>query len=161
LAPLDAGEICQALIAEYRPLAEQRGIDIRAALPGLRVRADRGLLHRSLSNVIANAVQNTREKGAVRIGAERRGKRIRLSVLNTGARIPEDLLGRLFEPFYRPDPARSRNRGRSGLGLSIVKKSLDRMGVPFALENTAEGVVFWMDLEPADRALEKIPAESR
>jgi two-component system sensor histidine kinase VanS len=150
LVPLDAGELCKALAAEYRPLAEQRGIEIRAALPGLMVRADRGLLHRSLSNVMANAVQNTRENGAVRIAAERRGKAVRVSVLNTGAYIPEESLSRLFEPFYRPDPARSRNRGRSGLGLTIVKKSLDRMGVPFALENTAEGVVFWMDLEAAD-----------
>ena len=97
------------------------------------IRADRGLLYRSLSNVIANAVQNTRENGAVRIGAERRGKLIRLFVLNTGAYIPEESLSRLFEPFYRPDPARSRNHARSGLGLAIVKKSLDRMGVPFAL----------------------------
>jgi two-component system sensor histidine kinase VanS len=149
LLPLDAAEICKALIAEYRPLAEQRGIEISAALPGLMVRSDRGLLHRALSNVIANAVQNTQENGAVRIGAERRGNRIRLSVLNTGARIPEEFLGRLFGPFYRPDPARSRNRARSGLGLAIVKKSLDCMGIPFALENSGEGVVFWMDLEPA------------
>jgi two-component system sensor histidine kinase VanS len=42
-----------------------------------------------------------------------------------------------------------RNRGRSGLGLAIVKKSLDRMGIPFGLENTGEGVVFWMDVEAA------------
>jgi two-component system sensor histidine kinase VanS len=149
LVPLDAAEIGRALIAEYRPLAEQRGIAISAALPGLMVRSDRGLLHRALSNVIANAVQNTPENGTVRMGAEKRGDRIRLSVLNTGARIPEESLSRLFEPFYRPDPARSRNRARSGLGLTIVKKSLDRMGVPFGLENSDEGVVFWMDVEAA------------
>ncbi|MDR0730701.1 MAG: HAMP domain-containing histidine kinase [Treponema sp.] len=147
--PLDLAEIGRALAAEYRPLAEQRGIEIHAALPGLGVRADPGLLHRALSNVVANAVQNTPENGAVRIAAERRGKLVRLSVLNTGACIPAESLDRLFEPFYRPDPARGRNQGRSGLGLTIVKKSLDRMGVPFALENTAEGVVFWLDLEAA------------
>jgi two-component system sensor histidine kinase VanS len=150
LVPLDAAELCKALAAEYRPLAEQRGIEIRADLPGLRVRADRGLLYRALSNVIANAVQNTPENGAVRISAEKRGERIRLSVLNIGARIPEEFLGRLFEPFYRSDPARSRGRARSGLGLSIVKKSLDRMGIPFALENSGEGVIFWMDVEAAE-----------
>jgi two-component system sensor histidine kinase VanS len=145
--PQDPAEICKALIAEYRPLAEQRGIEIHTDLPGLKVRADRGLLHRALSNVIANAVQNTPENGAVRISAEKRGNLIRLAVLNTGAYIPEEFPDRLFESFYRPDPARSRNHARSGLGLTIVKKSLDRMGIPFALENTGEGVVFWMDLE--------------
>jgi two-component system sensor histidine kinase VanS len=148
--PLDLAEICNTLIAGYRPLAEQRGIKISAALPGLRVRCDRGLFCRALSNVIANAVQNTPENGTVRVSVEGRGKGIRLSVLNSGARIPEEILGRLFEPFYRPDPARSRWNGRSGLGLTIVKRSLDRLGIPFALENSGEGVVFWMDLEPAE-----------
>ncbi|MDR3147499.1 MAG: HAMP domain-containing histidine kinase [Treponema sp.] len=150
-APPDLAELCAALVAEYRPLAEQGGIEIKAELPGVRVRADRGLLYRALSNVVANAVQNTQKNGMVRIGAERRGKTIRLSVLNTGAHISEESLDRLFEPLYRPDPARSqsrgRSRGRSGLGLSIVKKSLERMGIPFALENSSQGVIFRMDLE--------------
>ncbi|MDR2135316.1 MAG: HAMP domain-containing histidine kinase [Treponema sp.] len=144
---LDLAELCAALAAEYRPLAEQGGVEIRADLPGFRVRADRGLLRRALSNVIANAVQNTPENGTARIGAERRGGKIRLSVLNSGARIGGESPDRLFEPFYRPDPARGRNR--SGLGLAIVKKSLDRMGIPFGLENSSRGVLFWMDLDPA------------
>jgi two-component system sensor histidine kinase VanS len=149
LIPLDLAEVGDSLIAGYRPLAEQRGVTISAAFPAATVRADRNLLLRALSNVIANAVQNTRENETIRIGAEKRERHIRLSVLNTGAHIPDEFLHRLFEPFYRPDPARSRNSARSGLGLTIVKKSLDRMGIPFALENSKEGVVFWMDLEPA------------
>jgi two-component system sensor histidine kinase VanS len=148
IMPLDVAEIGDSLIAEYRPLGEQRGVKIVSAFPAALVRADRNLLRRVLSNVLANAVQNTPENETIHIGAEKRGERhIRLSVLNTGAHIPDELLPRLFDPFYRLDPARGRNRGGSGLGLTIVKKSLDFMGIPFALENSGEGVLFWMDLE--------------
>jgi two-component system sensor histidine kinase VanS len=152
---LDLAELGNAIIAEYRPIADRGNLEIRADFSALRsigfVRADRAMLRRALSNALANAVQNTPEHGTIRIGTEDRGGRtIRLSILNTGV-IPPESLSRLFEPFYRLDPARSRdgsshNGGRSGLGLTIIKKSLDRMGVPFALENADEGVLFWMDL---------------
>ena len=102
-------------------------------------------MQRVLSNVIANAVQNTQEGGTIRIEAAE-GKSLRLSITNTGARIPEENLARLFDPFYRLDTARTRHGSQNGLGLTIVKKALDRMGFPFALENSNEGVVFWVEL---------------
>jgi two-component system sensor histidine kinase VanS len=125
--PLDPEEIVVSLLAASRPIAEQRGLNITTAFSGHRVRADRNLLCRALSNVISNAVQNTPENGSIRIKTEHaEGGCIRLTVLNTGNRIS----------------------GRNGLGLTIVKKSLDRMGIPFALEDSSEGVLFRMDLPP-------------
>jgi two-component system sensor histidine kinase VanS len=157
LLSLDLAEIGDSLIAEDRPLADQRGLEIRLEIlppagltepPRLTVRSDRNLLYRSLSNVLANAVQNTPDGGVIHISVEEREKGIvRLTILNTGARVSEDVRSRLFDPFYRLDPARSRSDNRSGLGLTIVKKTLDRLKTPFGLDNTAEGVVFWMDLE--------------
>jgi two-component system sensor histidine kinase VanS len=149
---LDLAELGNSLIAEYRPIAERRNLEILADLSAPQVRADKGMLRRSLSNVIANAVQNTPEQGSIRITTEDRGGRtLRLNILNTGALIPPESLSRIFEPLYRLDPARTHNDssrfdGRSGLGLAIIKKSLDLMDVPFALENSGEGVLFWMDL---------------
>jgi two-component system sensor histidine kinase VanS len=148
LLSLDPAELAASLAEEYRPLAAGRGIDLRVEVPPLPVRADRQLLRRALSNVIANAVQNTPAGGSVRVGAEEAGNRgLRLRVLNTGAAIPGELLPRLFEPFFHLDPARSGRQ--SGLGLTLVKKALDRMKVPFALENTPEGVLFWVELPRA------------
>ena len=69
--------------------------------------------------------------------------------MNTGARIDDEILPKLFDPFYRVDKARSRKGGRSGLGLTIVKKTLEAMDIAFALENTTDGVLFWMDLPRA------------
>jgi two-component system sensor histidine kinase VanS len=147
LLPLNLAEIGNALIAEYQPIAEQRGVKILAELPEVSIWADRRLLHRALSNVISNAVQNTPENETVQIRGERRKNRfLRFCILNRGVQIPNDLLSRLFEPFYRLDPARKQGGPRSGLGLTIVQKSLERMKISFALENVSEGVLFWMDL---------------
>jgi len=143
---LDLADLGRTVLAEYRPLAEQRGLLIQGDFPSVSVKANRNLLQRVLSNVIANAVQNTPEGGTIRIEAME-GKTLRLSITNTGARIPEEVIPRLFEPFYRLDTARTRHGTQSGLGLVIVKKALDRMGFPFALENSSEGVVFWVDFE--------------
>nr|WP_315990963.1 ATP-binding protein [Desulforamulus aquiferis] len=70
----------------------------------------------------------------------------RLCVLNAGARIDEAILPKLFDPFYRVEQARSRKNGRSGLGLTIVRKTLEAMNIDFTLKNTSDGVLFWMNL---------------
>jgi two-component system sensor histidine kinase VanS len=150
---LDLAELGNIVLDEYSALAEQRGLMIQGAFPGISIQADRNLLQRVISNVIANAVQNTPPGGRIRIETEK-DKHLRLKILNTGAQIPEELISRLFEPFYRLDIARTRpvqtmfaaNDTQSGLGLAIVKKALDRMKFPFALKNTPEGVLFWVDL---------------
>ncbi|NIK21695.1 signal transduction histidine kinase [Paenibacillus lupini] len=93
-----------------------------------------------------NAVQNTPNGGEIRIWSESIAYQYRLCVLNIGVRIDNTALPKLFDPFYRVDKARSRNNERSGLGLAIVRKTLESMNVDFTLENTAEGVLFWMNL---------------
>jgi len=145
---MDLSELNNTVLAEYRPLAELAGLLIQGEFPRVSVFADRALLQRVFSNVMANAVQYTHEGGAIRIANEGsvEGKSLRVSILNTGARIPEEIVSRLFEPFYRLDTARTRHDTQSGMGLAIVKKALDRMKIPFALENTGEGVLFWVDL---------------
>jgi two-component system sensor histidine kinase VanS len=143
---LDLQEPGNAVLTEYQPLAEQCGIVIQGVFPHVKVKADRNLLKRVLSNVMANAIQNTPECGVIKIETDKQTS-LHLSILNTGAHIPDEVLSRLFEPFYRLDTARTRHGAQTGLGLAIVKKALDRMAVPFSLENTAEGVRFSMELQ--------------
>jgi Signal transduction histidine kinase len=140
--------VVESILSSLQPLIDAKGLHITVSLPeSLICRTDRRLIGISLSNVIMNAVQNTPENQRIKIWHEVGQKQgIRLCVLNTGAYIAEDELPKLFEPFYRVDKARSRSQGRSGLGLAIVDKSLRRMDAAFSLENTPEGVLFWMEL---------------
>jgi two-component system sensor histidine kinase VanS len=141
---IDLAELGNSVLAGYLPLAEQKALVIEGGFKSATVLADYNLLRRVLSNVISNAVQNTVRGGVIRIETEQE-KQVRVRILNTGAKIPQEILPRLFDPFYRMDAARTRGT-QTGLGLTIVKKALDSMKIPFALENTSEGVLFWMDL---------------
>lgn len=143
--PVSLSELLASVLTEYRPLAERNDLRIELDVASdTIVSADRALLRRALSNVIANAVQNTPERQMIRVWTEAAGDGVRLCVLNHGARIADT--ARLFEPFYRVDTARSSGQGRSGLGLTIVKKAFERMRFPFALENSGDGVCFWVAL---------------
>ncbi|GHT98141.1 sensor protein VanSB [Spirochaetia bacterium] len=145
--PLPLAELVTSVLSEYRAVAERNGQTITADIPGITISADRNMFRRALSNVISNAVQNTTENETIHLWTgEETGGTIRLNILNPKAHIDGEILQRLFEPLYRIDAARNRNASRSGLGLTIVKKALDRMGIAFALENTEQGVLFWMDL---------------
>ena len=144
---LDLGRMVAELLPSFQTLAEATGKRINFNLPeGKTCLADKKMLTKVLSNVMLNAVQNTSEGGEIRIWSEDIADQYRLCVLNTGTRIDEELLPKLFDPFYRADKARSRKDSRSGLGLTIVQKTLEAMDVDFALENTDEGVLFWLDL---------------
>ena len=144
---LDLGRVTAELLPSFWTLAERGGARINFNISeGKTCLADKKMLKKVLSNVILNAVQNTPAGGEIRIWSEDVADQYRLHVLNTGAHIDKELLPRLFDPFYRADKARSRKDSRSGLGLTIVQKTLETMGAEFALENIDEGVLFWLDL---------------
>jgi two-component system sensor histidine kinase VanS len=151
LEKIELADVVRSVVASHQTLSEAKEQKIIVDLPDtLTCKADRNMLARVLSNVVLNAVQNTPEKGEIQIYSKVQGNEtIRLSVLNKGVSVHEETLSKIFEPFYREDKARSSGQGRSGLGLAIVKKTLDCMAIPFDIENTERGVLFWMDL-PVD-----------
>ena len=144
---LDIGHMVAGMLPDYQTLSEVTGLRIVTEIPhGQIYLTDPKLFQKALSNIISNAVQNTPEGGEIRIWSEPVAHGYRLCVLNMGAKIDDAVLPKLFDPFYRVDQARSRKGGQSGLGLTIVRKTLEAMNADFALENTAEGVLFWMTL---------------
>jgi two-component system sensor histidine kinase VanS len=140
--------VVTSVLISFQALIEANEQQISVTLPDdLHCMIDISLFNRVLSNVIMNAVQNTPRQGEIRIWSEDQDETtIKLCILNTGAHIEEKLLEKLFEAFYRRDKARSKYQGRSGLGLTLVKKSLDHIQLPFALKNTEAGVLFWVRL---------------
>lgn len=138
----------ESVLPLITPLSESKDLDLSVEISDDNIfRTDAKMLERVLSNVMLNAVQNTPEHGAVRIWSAKGDEdAVLFNISNTGERIDEELMSKLFEPFFRLDKARSRSSGHNGLGLTIVKRTLDRLEIPFSLENTDDGVLFWMQL---------------
>lgn len=101
------------------------------------VLADRELLQRVLNNL----VDNSRKYGAnaLSFGSVCEGDTVTLWMEDNGPGVPEEQLPYLFEPFYRGDAARTKPGAGSGLGLAVVKKSMQQMGGNVRAENAPGG----------------------
>ncbi|MFI0355915.1 sensor histidine kinase [Actinomadura sp. 9N407] len=96
---------------------------------GLKVRGDEELLVNAIRNLIDNAVAYSPEHTRVVVATRRADDQfVEINVTDQGIGIPEDELERIFERFYRVDPARSRQTGGTGLGLAIVKHVTTKHG---------------------------------
>ena len=118
--------------------AKAKDVVVRAdiAPDAERLFADPTALRQVLGNLVENAVRHT-SAGTVRIATRRDGELITLVVTDTGSGIPPEHLPRIFERFYRADPARSREQGGTGLGLSIVRHLVESHGGVASAESTA------------------------
>jgi two-component system sensor histidine kinase SenX3 len=119
---VDVDDLVDRSIDEVRTVAAASNVDFivgdssRASIYG-----DRGQLQTAIRNLLANAVSYS--PGGTRVAVEARvtGSMVEIMVKDQGIGIPSNDLDRIFERFYRVDPARSRVTGGTGLGLSIVK----------------------------------------
>ena len=144
---IDLSVLITSVTQEYFTIAESRGQTLTIDIPqGIICYADKNMLGRAISNIIMNAIQNAPDNEFVKVWREKRGTAVRLFILNTNSHIDEAIDSKLFEPFYRVDKARSRSVNRSGLGLTLVKRMLDKMNIAFSLENSGNDVLFWMEL---------------
>ena len=81
-----------------------------------------------LHNLVDNACRHTFEKSDIYIRWEKMRDRVILKVKDSGEGIPEQYLQRVFERFFRMDPSRSREKGGTGVGLALVKQSMEKHG---------------------------------
>jgi two-component system heavy metal sensor histidine kinase CusS len=118
---VDLATEVRELFEFYDALADDRGVEL-ALVGGATVPGERLMMRRAISNLLSNAVNRTARGGCVnvRIEAADAGA-IRLTVENPGETISAEHLPRLFERFYRVDPARQRLSDGAGLGLAITR----------------------------------------
>jgi signal transduction histidine kinase len=112
----------------------------------LTLRADARRLRQILVNLLSNASRHTPPDGVIGIAATIAGGETLLSVSNTGSRLTPDECARVFDRFYRTDPARQKSTGGTGLGLSIVKHLVEAHGGRVWAESNAAGVAFHVAL---------------
>ena len=135
--PFSLAQLTAEVIGTLELLAGEEGIDIRLqiASDADMVEADRDRIRQVLSNLIENAVKYNRRDGWVLVSAERSGRKVGVSVRDSGIGIPAVEIPRVTERFFRTEKSRSRPRGGSGLGLSIVKHILAAHGTTLHIES--------------------------
>lgn len=122
-------DMVQSAVDASRGLADARDVNVKVMkFPNVRVMGNKELLTIAISNLVSNAVNYSDVGGSVGIGVDVRDATVEISVADSGVGIPEDELARVFERFYRTDPARHRNTGGTGLGLAIVKHIIQGHG---------------------------------
>lgn len=126
--PLEAPErieierVVERAVDAVRVAAEAKRIRISCrVVDAVAVLGDESMLVMAMQNLVANAVQYSPEGSHVGVGVRLNDDLVELSVTDKGVGIAPDDAARVFERFYRVDPARSRVTGGTGLGLSIAK----------------------------------------
>jgi two-component system heavy metal sensor histidine kinase CusS len=134
-----AADESQALLDFYEAVADDKGISLTAQGNG-SIEGDRLMFRRALSNLLSNALRHTPAGGNVRIIVIALPNGTEVSVENTGEDIDPEVLPRLFDRFYRADPARAHpTSDGAGLGLAITKAIVEAHGGRASVKS-AQGV---------------------
>ncbi len=121
-APVRLDELVRDSFADTQILGQASGVRVElAACDEATVSGDAHRLRQLLLNLADNAVKYNKEGGAVTMALRRAGDAVEFTLQNTGAGIPGELLPRVFDRFFRADPAHSAAAEGCGLGLSIAQ----------------------------------------
>jgi signal transduction histidine kinase len=127
----------QGMAAAYAAEGVALETDVEERVPAVRVDIER--MGEVLGNLLENALRHTERGGRVTISAARRGPELELAVADSGEGIAREHLERVFERFYRIDPARSRAHGGSGIGLAIARAIVEAHGGEIHAESAGVG----------------------
>ena len=151
--PVAVAEIIDQVVRLMRPLGSARHIEVRA-LPSTAeerfVRADRQRLNQILLNLMSNAIKYNRPGGSVTVSCdEAAGRRVRISITDTGVGIRPDKLALLFTPFERLGADQTGIEG-TGLGLALSRGLAEAMGGRIGVASDVDrGSTFWIELTRA------------
>jgi two-component system OmpR family sensor kinase len=164
LARVDQGRPLERAPVDLVVLADDAARDARAVDPSrevtaasrdgqLLVEGDESRLRQVVANVVGNALVHTPPGSPIEITTSRVNSKAVLAVRDHGPGMPPEVAARAFERFYRADPARSRHRGGSGLGLSIVEATVGAHGGSVRLETApGKGTTVIVELPVTDGA---------
>ncbi|MBR3832601.1 MAG: GHKL domain-containing protein, partial [Mycoplasmataceae bacterium] len=135
-------------------LAEQKiEIDFSEQEP-IYVFADDFYIEQVITNYFTNAIKNAEEVDKVKqikisIKKSKEPNKYRVTVFNTGKKIDEENLNRIWTRFYKVDTARTRSKGGTGIGLALVKAIMTKYNSAYGVKNKKNGVEFYFDIQEA------------
>jgi len=138
MKPVDLQAIARDAAADARAVAPQREVKVDAPVRVV-VNGDDTRLRQVVGNLMRNALVHTPGSTPLEIAVSTENGLARISVADHGPGLQPDEMERIFEPFYRADPSRSRDRGGAGLGLAIVNAVVIAHGGTVRVRETSGG----------------------
>jgi signal transduction histidine kinase len=126
-------DVVHTAVAACDAQAAEKGLVLETRLSGAETALTSPRLTRVVQNLLQNAIRHTPADGTVRLEARRGAGGLELVVEDTGEGIDSASVGRVFEPFWRGDPARSGDG--SGLGLALAKRIVEALGGSITVES--------------------------
>lgn len=134
---------------EFRPMLNEKNLSLSLyTAENIMLKCDGDKLQRVFDNLFRNAVFYSYEDSCIEVNAYYMDNQVIIRFINQGDTIPEDKLKRIFEQFYRLDPARGTNSGGAGLGLAIAKEIVEKHNGRIEAES-ADNVIEFMVSIPA------------
>ena len=134
-------ELLSDLRLNFEAEAELENIKLDFIYPDLDLIVDKNRLRQILINIISNAFRYAKN-GRISLIVTEKENDVLFTITNSGPHIPAADLEHLFNRFYKTDPARTRDKSGSGLGLSIAKAYIEAHGGKIEVKNIAGGVQF-------------------
>lgn len=136
---VDLNELTGKILDFYAPMIDEKHLALHAALPATPtiIAGDRQLLGQALLNLVDNAIKYTPDGGSIRVELKSNKDGVTLLVADSGGGVPEEMLGKVTQRFFRADS--SRQTPGNGLGLSLVEAVATLHHGSLLLENTHPG----------------------
>jgi signal transduction histidine kinase len=132
---IDLSEIAHDAAEAFGYLFEEKQINFIKHLElGVTIEGDKKLVMTLLSNLLENALKNTLEEDTVTLELSQDQNQVKITVTDSGAGIPEEHLGHIFERFYRVPNSENENNG-TGLGLAICKSIVEALRGKISVES--------------------------
>ncbi|MCL1467082.1 PAS domain S-box protein [Argonema galeatum] len=135
----DAADLMGRVINLMQPLAQKAEVTLSVIADSVKVWADSDRIIQVLTNLLSNAIKFSPPASTVFLSAHLRENRILFEVKDTGRGIPTEHLQKIFEPFQQVDASDSRQKGGTGLGLTICRSIVEQHGGRIWVESTLEG----------------------
>ena len=148
----DLKTFIDSMLSKYNvDLEEKKVVLITDIKKSFIVYSNKTLLRQVFDNIMSNAISFVPDDGTgeIKILSYSKGDFYTIEVINNGPRIPEGLIDKIWDPFFKEDVSRNRKYGGTGLGLAIVKGVLDKLGCSCGVVNLENGVKFWFDIKKA------------
>jgi signal transduction histidine kinase len=149
-------DLLHGLVEDCALEAEAKGcrLSLREIEP-CSVGGERELLHRAVENIVRNAIRHAPHGTEVDVGLALLEGSATIEVRDHGPGVPDELLGAIFQPFFRVEGHRSRASGGVGLGLAIARRAVELHQGKIAAQNARPGLIVTIQLPHAQAAVDE------